>query len=223
LLELTFVLVVLAVLSTMILPVGLNMLKAADISRANRDIQDIAIALTAFYADTGRMPICDTAECQPLIRVGAGQNNRLSFLAVGEGRGSLVERYPPELGSLPVKWDLAARGHPTRPAVNNAANHLVVNDPTLDGLTTRADYSSTGRSRWRGPYLGRPGLDPWGNAYIVSVGAMDQAGEPIVPEAQAWVISAGPNGVLETPPDALALEGDDIGQLFVSTFVERPY
>jgi type II secretory pathway pseudopilin PulG len=58
-----------------------------------------------------------------------------------------------------------------------------------------------GSSGWNGPYLSaRPTADPWGNRYIVST---------------AWAISAGPNGVLETPCVAVGrdarLVGDDVG------------
>ncbi len=52
-----------------------------------------------------------------------------------------------------------------------------------------------------GPYLSAPPkADPWGNRYLVST---------------SWVISAGPNGVLETPCQSTGREagliGDDVG------------
>lgn len=53
-----------------------------------------------------------------------------------------------------------------------------------------------------------PRSDPWGNCYLVNLNAVI-AREP----ATLWVISAGPNGIVETPflsPSA-ALGGDDIG------------
>jgi len=206
--EVVFVLAVLAVFTLVFLPIGLNALKDADLARASGDVQDLATALTAFLTDLGRMPACDTNDCSTPVRGGPEQNNGLRFLAVGEGRGSLVGRYPPEAASLTVKWSLTARGHATKPAVNNAANHLVVND-----LETGADYPAIGRSRWRGPYVRHLTLDPWGNAYIISVGAMEMSGSPIVLGARGWIVSAGPNGVLETAPDAAVLGGDDIGTL----------
>ena len=58
------------------------------------------------------------------------------------------------------------------------------------------------------------GLDPWGHAYVISVGAVELGGQPISPGAQAWVLSAGPNGILETTPDAVVLGGDDRGFIF---------
>lgn len=55
--------------------------------------------------------------------------------------------------------------------------------------------------------------DPWGNKYISNTGDL------LVPGAPVWIISAGPNGVLDTTPASLALNnapvdggaGDDIG------------
>jgi hypothetical protein len=43
--------------------------------------------------------------------------------------------------------------------------------------------------------------DPWRNAYLVNLGA----------RGAVWIVSAGPNGVLETPFESTALAGDDIG------------
>lgn len=211
--ELTLTLAVLAVVTAVSLPIGLVALRNADLTRANTDINDLATALTGFLIDLGRPPACDANDCSTLVRGGLEQNNGLRFLAVGEGRGSLVDRYPPEAAALTVKWHLATLGHGTNPAVNNAANHLVVNDPNVDGLTSGADYPVRGRFRWRGPYLRHLTLDPWGRAYVVSVGAMEHDGSPIVPGAKGWVLSAGPNGILETAPDAPALAGDDIGMI----------
>ena len=50
----------------------------------------------------------------------------------------------------------------------------------------------------------RPTADPWGNRYTVNVGP-----------ATIWVLSAGPNGIVETPYLQLGgrarLSGDDVG------------
>jgi type II secretory pathway pseudopilin PulG len=44
--------------------------------------------------------------------------------------------------------------------------------------------------------------DPWRNAYLVNAGARDSV----------WVVSAGPNGIVETPFEAAGgLRGDDVG------------
>jgi hypothetical protein len=48
--------------------------------------------------------------------------------------------------------------------------------------------------------------DPWENRYVVDVPAVRSPG------ARGWVLSAGPNGIIETPfPVASGPEGDDVG------------
>lgn len=46
--------------------------------------------------------------------------------------------------------------------------------------------------------------DAWGRCFLVNVGASLRGN-------RVWVLSAGPNGLIETPMTATALEGDDIG------------
>jgi hypothetical protein len=50
--------------------------------------------------------------------------------------------------------------------------------------------------------------DPWGNCYVVNLAAI-AAGEPAI----VWVLSAGPNGVIDTPfvTASETLAGDDVG------------
>ncbi len=74
-------------------------------------------------------------------------------------------------------------------------------------------YGTAGRFAWRGPYVQELGDDPWGNAYLVSAEnlrfGVQKAG---------MVISAGPNGQIETTFDqnigsgagAVTIGGDDI-------------
>jgi prepilin-type N-terminal cleavage/methylation domain-containing protein len=79
-------------------------------------------------------------------------------------------------------------------------------------------------SRWAGrsedlAHMGLEGTtDPWGNRYMVNVGALSGLphGDAAAGVGRAvWVLSAGPNGIVETPFDQPAdrakLSGDDIG------------
>jgi type II secretory pathway pseudopilin PulG len=76
----------------------------------------------------------------------------------------------------------------------------------------RSEDLAAGRQRSEGT------TDPWGNRYMVNVGAL--SGLPHSDAAArvgraVWVLSAGPNGIVETPFDQPAdrakLAGDDIG------------
>jgi len=67
-------------------------------------------------------------------------------------------------------------------------------------ITPRADLAVVvGRS---------PAADPWGNCYVVNLAAI-AAGEPAV----VWVLSAGPNGIVDTPfvSASEVPAGDDVG------------
>ncbi|MEK6743343.1 MAG: type II secretion system protein GspG [Nitrospirota bacterium] len=67
-------------------------------------------------------------------------------------------------------------------------------------------------ARWKGPYLAHTSADPWGNAYFINAGNF--AGGAV------WILSAGPNGTIETPAGAPVLQGDDVGiMVFRSTVI----
>jgi prepilin-type N-terminal cleavage/methylation domain-containing protein len=84
------------------------------------------------------------------------------------------------------------------------SNALEINSP---------GYTTLGRFAWRGPYLAAVGSDPWGYAYIVNGKSLrfgvNKAG---------FVLSAGPDGIIQTPFDqnigsgssAVTTGGDDI-------------
>jgi hypothetical protein len=64
---------------------------------------------------------------------------------------------------------------------------------------------SMGGERWAGPYA-QAGLraDPWGNAYLINVDGF------LSPREQAVILCAGPNGRVESAPDATRPTGDDL-------------
>jgi hypothetical protein len=97
------------------------------------------------------------------------------------------------------------------PATDRLDVHLRINGRAyLDGM------SGPG-SGWNGPYVNKPvSADPWGHAYLVNTGFLRG-----LPPRAGWctrcavyVISAGPNGLIETPfqqPIANAnIFGDDL-------------
>ncbi|MBA4372835.1 MAG: hypothetical protein C0402_08210 [Thermodesulfovibrio sp.] len=58
---------------------------------------------------------------------------------------------------------------------------------------------------WKGPYMASVNADPWGNAYL------SNASEFLTDGAAVWILSAGPDGTVDTGRGANALSGDDIG------------
>ncbi len=71
----------------------------------------------------------------------------------------------------------------------------------LDDALLNARMGGTG---WKGPYAAALQPDPWGHAYLVNVeGWVD-------PREHAMVLSAGPNGRVETRPTVTRAAGDDL-------------
>ena len=85
--------------------------------------------------------------------------------------------------------------------------HIVENDPSQDGTAgSTGDYRTTGRRKFKGPYVQVLNEDPWGNAYQIN--ATTLVGGNTSP---TWVISAGPNGIFDTAPTDTAISSDDMG------------
>jgi type II secretory pathway pseudopilin PulG len=115
---------------------------------------------------------------------------------------------------MPVGTELIGPGAaPTAPNNTNWTNFNTTADMTqqlnqnLLGLPTSAQV---GKVAYRGPYLGSVDSDAWGNRYIVTATNLK-----VGSSSWAFVISAGPNGVLDTNPSQsntsqFVVSGDDL-------------
>ena len=81
------------------------------------------------------------------------------------------------------------------------------------GRLPRIDDTSGLQDEWvRGavvaPQLFGAGMptDAWGRCFLMNIGEWPRGGT-------VWVLSAGPNGLIDTPLGAVALAGDDIGAI----------
>ncbi|MBI5847131.1 MAG: type II secretion system protein GspG [Nitrospirae bacterium] len=68
------------------------------------------------------------------------------------------------------------------------------------------DSNNCWPNTWKGPYIATVTPDPWGNQYLLNANYITMVGV-----APIWIISAGPNGIVETPPTNTVPGGDDIG------------
>lgn len=194
LIELTVVLAVIVTMALILTPSIADSINEARVARARNDCQTIASGLYQFYRDTGFFPVWRVAQ-------NGGPGAPAARLQV------LVSQ-----GSVPVE-DIASLW--TTGVAGGLADQLVTNAP---GYALRTPTSQFG---WNGPYFSSQLLaDPWGNRYAVNValidlslGAATASGQP---KMAVWVLSAGPNGILETPfaqsiLSAVRPGGDDIG------------
>jgi len=211
LVELIFVLAIIVTLASIFLPLAMSKFSESKTASTNSSIDAISAAFTSFFSYLDRFPTCDSTDCDPLTN----SNNDLKFLAFGSGSGSLTGTYPVSTSGSGSAWDLTTN-ESASPERNNAFNHLGQNNPNADA-TVGDTASSTGdykSNKWKGPYMAKFGVDPFGFAYIAHVGAMEDGGTKITTTGKGWILSAGPDGVLDTAPDASVLSNDDIGYIF---------
>jgi len=210
LVELIFVLAIIVTLASIFLPLAMSKFADSKNATATSSIDAIAAALTNFFGDLDHFPTCNSSDCDPF----SSANNDLKFLAFGTGSAELSDEYPSTLPSTGSGSDWAlSTNDDAVVARNNAFNHLVANNPGANGTAGEAglDYKS---SKWKGPYISKLAKDPFGFAYIAGVGAMEKDGSPVVTGAKGWILSAGPDGVLDTSAAASVLSNDDIGYIF---------
>lgn len=68
-------------------------------------------------------------------------------------------------------------------------------------------YAGTCYPNWNGPYIIPVTPDPWGHAYVLNASSFPIKGSPV------WLISAGPNGLIDTPSNSEIIPAgvDDVG------------
>lgn len=192
LIELTVVLAVIVTLALILTPAMSNFINDARMARSRNDVHTIASAVTQVYKDTGFFPQWSAAN-----NGGAGLAANKVDLLVSPGNVPASAQQ--------TLWITGS--------TDTLANQLLSNAP---GYTMRTATSNSG---WNGPYLASTlGADAWGNRFMVNVGLLDattgvqtSAGSL---KSAVWVISAGPNGTIETlhtqPVTTAAAAGDDI-------------
>lgn len=192
LIELTVVLAVIVTLALILTPAMSNFINDARMARSRNDVHTIASAVTQVYKDTGFFPQWSVAN-----NGGAGLAANKVDLLVSPGNVPASAQQ--------TLWITGS--------TDTLANQLLSNAP---GYTMRTATSNSG---WNGPYLASTlGADAWGNRFMVNVGLLDattgvqtSAGSL---KSAVWVISAGPNGTIETlhtqPVTTAAAAGDDI-------------
>ena len=193
LVEMTIILSVIAILTAVLVPTVMSHITQSRILRARQDVRTLSDAITRFYQDTGFVP-------KTTDSIGGVAGSNEVDLLVSAGRA-------PALPDNSAEMRVWAEGK-----TDFLGNHLVNNVP---GYTLKAGMDLLG---WSGPYLASaPTADPWGNRYMVNVvhlnlspGVVD-GGEI---KRAVFVVSAGPDGIVETPFDQpvtdVSIEGDDI-------------
>lgn len=160
------------------------------IDRARSDCITIGSAILRFQTDTGLAPRWFRAS-----DVHAPATSRVMVI-VGPGR---------------IPREVASTGWTTE-TTDELNAQMTTNGPGY------AVMGPSGAPGWNGPYLapGQIGPDPWNHRYMVNVGLLSSrgSGSREHDSRAVWVLSAGPNGIIETtidqPADRARTGGDDI-------------
>ena len=188
LIEVAAVVAVTATLAAVVIPVALDKIEKSKLATAKSDVQALAAGVGSLFADTGEWPARNASASNSLYALRTGTNTGDLFSASDD----------PAAGT----W-----GQTSAAATTDIANdHLVVNEPF--------DQTTNVYSQWSGPYTDSllDKQDPWGNNYLIWVRAMWDSGTT----QYGWVISAGPDGTMDTAADSAQVGDDDIGIVLYS-------
>lgn len=226
LVEVTIILIVLAILAALLAPSIGRYVHWAKVCRAREDVRAIGNVMSLMLFETGVEHLhrsgSDGLGGPPALT----DANRVDLLV---GDGDIPETYP---GINATLWNRAL----TVAGVDTIKNHLTTNTPgglVANRYRTVIDVGFT-EFAWRGPYMTAPiTADPWGNRYMSNVAFLDPnpedptavLGTPVAIANQLeWVVqptvvlSAGPDKTVDTPfympnglPGGYAIGNDDIG------------
>lgn len=186
LIEMVVVLAVVAILAAILVPTIAKNIQDANIARAQNETQVIAGAIASFYKDLGRWPTSD----------GTSGNPDAHFLIYSQGNDTAAGNTS--------EWNQAHTD-----SSDTMENHLVVNQPGSDGTPGSTTYPTSGRWRWRGPYIAEIPADPFGIHYSCNVRYLYSTITNAV-----YVLSAGPDKEWDTvfdQPLPGTISDDDIG------------
>jgi general secretion pathway protein G len=170
LIELAVVLAVIAVLAGILTPLVVNYLDQGRIARAQADVRTIVDAIKLYQRDTGRWPVYAQASDYTAVPKVVATGNNL----IGGSTGT-----DPADGT--ATWGATS---------NTDSTHRL--EKYLNNDLSTVGTAGFPKAGFRGPYIGQLDSDPWGNRYILTAKNLDGTTN------HAFVISAGPNGLLDT-------------------------
>ena len=209
LVEIIVVLAVISALLAIIAPRVFPYIDDGKKTQALGDVKQISAAIQVMYKDTGRWPFYKDGQGELPYTSGTDAAILTSNPLCHGGAVSTCDATVPEDRTTGSTWALAT-------AIADSLTNQIIRDRPFDMAVGAQAYPMTGKKAWKGPYVDRMAdTDPWGRSYLVNIANADPDDEGA--ETQNWVlvISAGPNGALETGAVVLGTAdprpgGDDI-------------
>ena len=187
LIEVIVVAGIIAILAGILVPMIFNQIDESRITRAQADVKSTATAILAFRKDTGKWPSFSAGTYPCNSPANGGDASVISILN-SDGKSPSITGAGWADITTSLRYNLLFQENPTTKGNNCYPNPV--------------NQASTG---WKGPYLTSYQSDPWGNQYIINSADFEIQGNGV------WVISAGPDGIVQTGALENSLVGDDIG------------
>lgn len=202
LIETAAVIAITATVAAVVTPVALDKVGDAKVQSAKEDCSQIKNAITSFYAGTGNYPAFSSAGSSTHYAVLRSGNKAEFSEAISTTNKDPING---------VTGD--SEGWNSTPLVDLMRNHLVYDNAGLNADPSSTHPYATAKITWKGPYIATTDKqDPWGHNYLAfvkgaySARVLNDGGKNF-----GWILSAGPNGKIETPITALTVVGDDVG------------
>ncbi|MBF0100628.1 MAG: prepilin-type N-terminal cleavage/methylation domain-containing protein [Desulfobacterales bacterium] len=208
LIELLIVAVILGIFGTIIVLGSKSFIESMKKERTTSDVGVIKKAILSFYFETGELP---NRKNQHQSKYDIQNRYKLLCTLPSDNNPANMFSYLPK-----ITKDAGRSFKVSFEDIDDLANHLI--KPTGRGYDPRL-------ANWS--YIAKINLDPWGKSYIINIYNMYMNYEnKIVDDPDliytvyhVWVLSAGPNGLIETTDISKSNEsppkpgGDDIGVL----------
>lgn len=182
LIEVIVVAAIIAILAGILVPMIFSQIDESKKSRALGDCKSILSAATMFSGSSNSSGA--VVGKNPIYGNPADCTKITGFMYSNDNKDTVVNTNPAWTAIFP------ADGSDTKytAAMNIAAGHACYNNK--DAISVLSSESA---------------LDPWGNSYVSNSADLATKGKPV------WIISAGPDGKLDTLPTDTELKNDDIG------------
>lgn len=209
--EITVILAILLILGGALAPVLSDSISTARVVRAKNDVMQIATGLVGFSRDVGSLL---PARERPLVQDADSPAAVVEVLATG-GAMPLVGAADPVGPSLLARSPAIALGETLMRDWIDLPSESI-DDHLRRNARGYPDGSDGVHAGWNGPYLSRPiDSDPWGHAYLVNACRLKfTPPHGHVRNRAVFVLSAGPDGIIQTPFDQpienASVFGDDI-------------
>ena len=213
LVEVTIILMVLAIVTSVAAPSIADYVSEARQTKAKEDVEALGTGLARMLRDVGSSCVLKvgTTACTLANRIEILRSTGPDVVAADLGTDA-TNYVPANAGTIS---DASNWSHDDSTTADTFDNQLVINSPDYDtpNETTPTGYTVGGPSvagiGWRGAYISGIASDPWGHRYLANTLFLRTAtdapagtGEGQISggwSRDAIVISAGPNGLFESP------------------------